>query len=91
VIQTSTDDQVRARVNAYIKGGGLRSDDLPTDKIIVKRAEALAGTSDKASVIQINYPFNFIVLNPVVKLIAPSSTTGEAIEMSSSAIMRNEM
>jgi Flp pilus assembly protein TadG len=89
VIQGTKDDDVRARVNAYLKGGGLT--ELPADKIAVSRSVALTG-SDTASRIQINYPFSFMVLNPVVKLVTPGSTTGkDAITMMSSAIMRNEM
>ena len=89
VIQTSTDADVRSRVNNYLTNGGLTT--LSDAQIVVKRAEPLTGT-DKASVIQLNYPFSFVVLNPVVKLVAPSSTTGkDAITMTSSAIMRNEM
>jgi len=32
-----------------------------------------------------------MVLNPVVRLIAPTSTTGAPITMQSNALMRNEM
>jgi Flp pilus assembly protein TadG len=88
VIQGTKDADIRARVNAYLKGGGLSS--LQDTQILVSRSEPLTGT-DTGSRIQINYPFSFIVLNPVVKLVSPGSTTGKnAITMTSSAIMRNE-
>jgi Flp pilus assembly protein TadG len=89
VISGSTDAAVRARVNSYLTGGGLRT--LTDDKIVVSRAEPLTGT-DTASVIQVNYPFNFMVLNPVVRLVTPGDSLGrDGITMSSRAIMRNEM
>lgn len=89
VITGSTDAAVRTRVNSYLTNGGLTT--LADDKILVNRAEPLTGT-DTASVIQLNYPFSFMVLNPVVKLIAPGDTTGKnPITMTSRAIMRNEM
>jgi Flp pilus assembly protein TadG len=89
VIQGSTDADVRARVNTYLTGGGLTS--LGDDRIILTRNRPLTGT-DTASVIQVNYPFDFLYLNPVVRLVTPSSTTGQdPITMTSSAIMRNEM
>jgi Flp pilus assembly protein TadG len=89
VIQGSTDADVRARVNTYLTGGGLTS--LGDDRIILTRNRPLTGT-DTASVIQVNYPFDFLYLNPVVRLVTPSSTTGrDQITMTSSAIMRNEM
>jgi Flp pilus assembly protein TadG len=88
VIAGTTDDAVRARVNSYLTGGGLTS--LPADKIVVTRDQALTGT-DTASVIQVNYPFSFMVLNPVVRLVTPGDTLGQGpITMKSSAIMRNE-
>jgi hypothetical protein len=44
-----------------------------------------------ASTVTISYPFSFIVLNPVAKLITPNSTLGGApISLSASAEMRNE-
>jgi hypothetical protein len=43
-----------------------------------------------ASQVQINYPFAFMVLNPVVKLVVPSSTLGAPITRHASALMRNE-
>jgi len=89
VIQGSTDADVRARVNTYLTGGGLTS--LGDDRIILTRNRPLTGT-DTASVIQVNYPFDFLYLNPVVRLVTPNSTTGQdQITMTSSAIMRNEM
>ena len=89
VISGTTDDAVRARVNSYLTGGGLTS--LADDKIVVKRAEALTGT-DTASLIEVNYPFSFMVLNPVVRLVSPGATTGSGpITMTSSALMRNEL
>jgi Flp pilus assembly protein TadG len=88
VIAGTTDAAVRSRVNSYLTGGGLTT--LPDAKIVVKRTEALTAT-DTASVIEVNYPFSFMVLNPVVRLIAPGDTTGkDPITMKSSAIMRNE-
>jgi hypothetical protein len=34
--------------------------------------------------------FEFIVLNPVVRLVVPDATTGAPLTMSAVAIMRNE-
>jgi hypothetical protein len=51
---------------------------------------ALTG-ADTASQITVDYPFEFMVLNPVVRLVTPSATTGAPITMRSVAVMRNEM
>lgn len=83
-----TDADVRARVNQYLTIGGLTT--LPDANIVVNHDVALAGTDQTGSQVQVNYPFQFIVLNPVVKLIDPSSKTGAPITMTASTVMRNE-
>ena len=45
---------------------------------------------DTGSQVQINYPFQFMVLQPVIQLIDSASTTGTPITMQASALMRNE-
>ena len=89
VITGTTDDAVRARVRSYMQAGSLPNHATAT--IGVTRNVALTGP-DTGSSIAIDYPFQFMVLNPVVRLIAPTDTrTGAPITMRSSAIMRNEM
>ena len=89
VITGTTDDAVRTRVRNYLQGGSLPN--YATATINVSRAVAMTG-SDTGSQVTIQYPFQFMVLNPVVKLIAPSDNkTGAPITMQSSALMRNEM
>ncbi len=88
VIPGSTDVAVRARVNQYLTGGGLSS--LADSKIVLNRAVAFTATATGSSV-QVNYPFRFMVLNPVIRLIAPSDTTGQGTyTMTASTLMRNE-
>lgn len=89
VIAGTTDDAVKNRVVAYMTGGALK--DATATMVTVTRGVALTGTTDTGTRVVINYPFAFMVLNPVVKLISPSSTTGAPITMQSSALMRNEM
>jgi Flp pilus assembly protein TadG len=88
VIPGSTDADIRARVNQYLTGGGLSS--LADSKIVLNRAVAFTATATGSSV-QVNYPFQFMVLNPVIRLIAPSDTTGQGTyTMTASTLMRNE-
>jgi Flp pilus assembly protein TadG len=89
VIDGTTDDQVRARVNDYLTGGGLKT--LTADKIVINRNAAVTGTTISGSTVEVQYPFEFMVLNPVVKLIAPTdSTTGAPITIKAATLMRNE-
>ena len=87
VIEGSTDGDVRDRVNSYLSGGGLNT--VADSNIVVNRSVPLTDTST-GSQITVNYPFEFMVLNPVVRLVAPTSTTGAPITMSASTLMRNE-
>jgi Flp pilus assembly protein TadG len=86
VIEGTTDEAVRARVNEYIKGGGL-TELLPAD-IDVQRAVAMTGTT--ASSVEVKYPFDFMVLQPVVRLISPGDDLGGRITMKAKTLMRNE-
>ena len=88
VIDGSTDADVRARVNAYLTAGGLTA--VGDSQIPINRTTAVTATAT-GSKVEINYPFNFIVLNPVVKLIAPTDKkTGAPITMKAATLMRNE-
>jgi Flp pilus assembly protein TadG len=88
VINGSTDADVTTRVRNYMQAGSL--DNYSTATITIQRGVVLTGP-DTASKIQIDYPFQFMVLNPVVRLVAPTDTkTGAPITMKSSALMRNE-
>ncbi|HVD91769.1 MAG TPA: TadE/TadG family type IV pilus assembly protein [Vicinamibacterales bacterium] len=88
VITGSTDAAVTQRVRDYMQAGSLPN--YATAPVTIQRNVALTG-ADTASQIQIDYPFQFMVLNPVVRLISPQdTTTGAPITMRSSALMRNE-
>ena len=89
VISGTTDAAITTRVRNYMQAGQLSN--YGTATVTIQRGIALTG-ADTASSIQIDYPFQFMVLNPVVRLVAPSDTrTGAPITMRSSALMRNEM
>jgi Flp pilus assembly protein TadG len=88
ILPGSTDADVTTRVRSYMTAGQLPN--AATATVSISRNVALTG-SDTASQITIDYPFQFMVLNPVVRLVRPSSTAGQPITMQSVAIMRNEM
>ncbi len=85
VIMGSTDDQVKNAIKQYATIGGVTVAD---PEISLNRAVALGTWT--GSQITIAHPFQFIVLNPVAKLVAKNSKTGEALTMSAVAVMRNE-
>jgi Flp pilus assembly protein TadG len=88
-LEGTSDADVRTRVNDYLSGGGLTT--LADGNIVLNRNAGMTGTTATASSVTINYPFSFMVLNPVVRLITPSdTTTGTPITMTAVAAMRNE-
>ncbi|HTI37575.1 MAG TPA: TadE/TadG family type IV pilus assembly protein [Vicinamibacterales bacterium] len=90
VLDGTTDAEIRARVNQYLGIGGLTSQ--PDGNISIDHTVSFTGdpTGPKGSLVQISYPFDFMVLNPVAKLVVSDSTLGSSIEMHASALMRNE-
>ena len=95
ILPATTDADVKAVVEKYMKDGGLPcvggtpgASCASSAVVGVVRNEAMGVNT--ASRITVSYPFKFMVLNPVIRLVAPSSKTGEAITMQTVALMRNE-
>ena len=49
-----------------------------------------SGVTAAASSITVSYPFEFIVLQPIARLVTQGSTTGAPFAMTANAVMRNE-
>lgn len=88
VIQGMTDQRVQDTVRNYLTSG--RITDPGSASVNINRNVAING-GDTASSVTISYPFNFIVLNPVARLVVSGTNTGSApVTMQSVATMRNE-
>jgi len=87
VLPGTTDADVATRVRTYMTNGQLSNASSAT--VTLDRSVTLTG-SDTGSRVLISYPFQFIVLNPVAKLVTSGSTLGAPITMQASALMRNE-
>ena len=87
IIAGNTDLQVNDAVRNYMKGGQLPKFGAAT--VSVNRNVPFGTTT--ASTITVTYPFQFTVLNPVIRLINKASTAGQGTtNMVASASMRNE-
>ena len=87
ILVDQSNDQVTAAVRNYLTGGRLPAAGAAT--VTVERTVAFGGNT--ASRVTVNYPFNFMVLSPVVRLVQQTSTLGQGtLTMSSVAMMRNE-
>ena len=87
VLEDSTDAKVTQVVKDYMVGGKLTG--AASASINVERTVPFGAKT--ASRVTIMYPFNFTVLNPVIKLIKAGSNAGKGTTMmSANALMRNE-
>ena len=74
----------------YMRAGQLNA--ATSAAIAVDRSATLnvSGRLVSASQVSIDYPFSFIVLQPVARLVAPTTSLGGAVVMHAQAVMRNE-
>jgi Flp pilus assembly protein TadG len=86
-LEGPTDADIRTRVNDYLAIGGLPRQ--PDGNISIDHTVPLTASAT-GSRVSVSYPFSFMVLNPVVRLVVSSSTVGGAITMQAQSIMRNE-
>jgi len=86
VIAGTTDAQVESTVRNYMTVGSLSK--ATTAPVVVNRNVTLGPNT--GSQVTINYPFQFMVLNPVARLVVRSSNLGTPLTMSAVAVMRNE-
>jgi Flp pilus assembly protein TadG len=91
VLPGSTADDVRSRVHAYLQSGQVPNESAATVLVAPDVPIGIGTGTASGSKVTVNYPFSFMVLNPVARLVVSGSDLGEApITMSASAAMRNE-
>jgi Flp pilus assembly protein TadG len=87
ILSDKTEADVTGAVRGYMQAGGLNG--YATAGIVIERTVPLG--TNTASKITVNYPFQFMVLNGVAKLVTKGSTAGKPLTMQSVALMRNEI
>ena len=85
VINGTPAADIKTAVKNYAAIGGLTVTDA---QISLDQSVALGTWT--GSQVTIAYPFQFMVLNPIAKMVKSGSKTGEALTMSAVAVMRNE-
>jgi len=90
VLPGTTVPDVQARVVTYMNSGQLANGATATVDVDRNRTMSIGATTATASLVTVNYPFSFIVLQPVARLLVSGSTLGGPITMTVSAEMRNE-
>jgi Flp pilus assembly protein TadG len=90
VLPSSTVDDVEDRVKDYLQAGQLgkwAEADIDVDQTATISIGAANAT---ASIVTVDYPFSFMVLSGVARLVNPDSSIDQDFTMSASAEMRNE-
>jgi len=90
VLPGTNDAAVRARVQAYLDAGIISDASGATVTITRNNTIAIGAGTATASRVVVAFPFSFIVLQPVARLVVAGSTVGSALTMTASATMRNE-
>jgi Flp pilus assembly protein TadG len=90
VLPDPTPGIVETRVREYMAAGQLPL--AGSASVSVNRSATLVvnGANVSASQVTIDYPFAFMVLQPVARLVTPGSTLGAPLTMRAQAMMRNE-
>ena len=91
IISTSSDNMVQTRVTDYLRSGQLGNYSSATVSINRTGTVQVGTGTASASIVTVAYPFSFMVLDPVAKLITGTSTMGAPFTMTVSAQMRNEV
>src|SRR5262245_26428753 len=90
VLPGTSSSDVQARVVSYMTTGQLAHPDSATINVDRNRTISIGASTASASQVTVNYPFEFIVLQPVANLVVSGASMGSPITMSVSAEMRNE-
>lgn len=89
VLPSVNDAAVEARVRTYLQNGAL--DKAAAAKVVISNTTVAVGAINAAAAkVRVEYPFQFMVLQPVAQLIVSDSKVGEAFTMVASTVMRNE-
>ena len=90
VLADATDSGVQSRVRDCMQGGQLAN--YGTAAVTVNRNATITvnGLAVSSSRVSVDYPFDFVVLQPVARLIKPDASVGSPLTMHAEVMMRNE-
>jgi Flp pilus assembly protein TadG len=90
VVPGATVPTVQGIVKKYMTDGQLGG--VANATVAVNQATPMVvnGMNINASLVTVDYPFSFIVLQPVARLVVKDSTAGSALTMRATSLMRNE-
>jgi Flp pilus assembly protein TadG len=90
VLPGMSDSMVTARVQEYVQAGVLDAGVTPTVTIQRNASVSYGSGTATGSKVTVSYPFQFMALGSVAKLVVSNTTLGSDFTMAASATMRNE-
>ena len=90
VLPGISDSMVTARVNEYIQAGVLDASVTPTISIQRNATISYGTGTATGSRVTVSYPYHFMVMNGIARLVVTNTTLGSDFTMATSATMRNE-
>lgn len=90
VLPGVTDAAVESQVDNYLASGRISDPASATVDINRSNPISIGIGNATASSVTVSYPFEFIVLQPVARLVVSGTSLGSALTMAATATMRNE-
>ena len=91
VLPNAAAGAVDARVRSYLTSGQLANAAGATIAVNPNATVSIGGgATASASLVTVTYPFQFVVLQPVARLLVSGSTVGAPLTLTASSEMRNE-
>ena len=90
VLPDASTSNVETRVRQYLESGRLSDPDAASVDIVTTATIPMGTANVSASVVTVNYPFQFTVLGPIARLVSSSSNSPGAITLQAVSEMRNE-
>jgi Flp pilus assembly protein TadG len=83
-------ETVKALVKKYMDDGQIGNTALEMIDVNQDATIAVNGTNVGATLVTVDYPFTFMMLQPVARLVVSDSNAGSAMTMRATSLMRNE-
>ena len=90
VLPDPTVGTAEARAREYMAAGQLPGANSAAVDVNRSASMTVNGAPVSASQVTIDYPFTFVVLQPVARLVSPGTSVGGPLTIRAQALMRNE-
>jgi Flp pilus assembly protein TadG len=90
IIPNTSAGTVTATVRNYMANGQLSKSATATVNVDQAATMTVNGVPVNASLVTVDYPFDFIILQPIARLVVPGTNVGQSMTMRATAEMRNE-